>query len=328
MRLLRLILALLVPGLLLLAGPVLARDLGSIRSAGVLRVGVNPNFPPMSSYGPGGQLQGFDVAVAGELARRLGLRLELVPTEAASRVPFLVSGRIDLSLGALTITPERRALIDFSVPLHSEAMGVITTDQLPVRRWQELDRADITLVNMRGNQSVAVLAEKLPKPQRLLVDGNADTIRAIAQGRADALVENVDFFIGFTRNYPDVRWRVLPEPIFTAWCGIGLPKGQEPLRAAVDAALIAMHRDGTVDRLWRAAYGAPMTVQVGPEQLQRTKASRTDGYRLDWSPVLSALPSLAGGALISLQIAVVAFAAGAVLGLGAALARLRPLATG
>jgi phosphoribosylaminoimidazole-succinocarboxamide synthase len=60
-----------------------------------------------------------------------------------------------------------------------------------------------------------VLAEKLPLPQRLLVDGNADTIRAIAQGRADALVENVDFFIGFTKNYPDVRWRVLPEPIFT-----------------------------------------------------------------------------------------------------------------
>lgn len=308
--------------LLALAVPALARDLAEIRQTRLLRVGVNPNFPPMSSYGRGGQLQGFDVEVAREIGRRLGVRVELVPTEAASRVPFLVSGRIDLSLGALTITPERRALIDFSVPLHSEAMGVITTSKLPVKRWQELDRPDITLVNMRGNQSVSVLAEKLPRPQRLLVDGNADTIRAIAQGRADALVENVDFFIGFTRLYPDVSWRVLPDPIFTAWCGIGLAKGNEPLRAAVDTALIAMHRDGSVDRLWRSAYGAAMTVPVGPPQLQRAAASRDTGYHFDWQPVLVALPYLLGGAAISLQIAVLAFSAGAAIGLACALARL------
>lgn len=308
--------------LLLLALPVAARDLATIKASGVLRVGVNPNFPPMSSFGPGGQLQGFDVNVARALAQRLGVRAELVPTEAASRVPFLVSGRIDISLGALTITPERRALIDFSVPLHSEAMGVITTAATPVTRWQELNRRDLTLVNMRGNQSVSVLAEKLPLPKRLLVDGNADTIRAIAQGRADALVENVDFFIGFTRLYPDVAWRVLPEPIFTAWCGIGLPKGNEPLRAAIDTALIALHRDGSIDRLWRGAYGAPMTVPPGPEQLRPVAASTGGGrYRFDWQPVIAALPYLAGGALISLQIAGIAFGSGAVLGLGLALAR-------
>lgn len=308
---------------LLLALPAVARDLAEIKASGVLRVGVNPNFPPMSSYGPTGQLQGFDVDVARALAKRLGVRAELVPTESASRVPFLVSGRIDVSLGALTITPERRALIDFSVPLHAEAMGVITTDRLTVTRWQELNRSDITLVNMRGNQSVGVLAEKLPLPKTLLVDGNADTIRAIAQGRADALVENVDFFLGFTKLYPDIKWRVLPEPIFTAWCGIGLAKGNEPLRAAIDTALIALHRDGSIGELWTTAYGAPMSVPPSAEQLRPVAASvGGGGYRFDWQPVLAALPYLAGGALVSLQIAGIAFAAGAVLGLGLALARL------
>ena len=319
------LLALFLLWLLLPAAPLLARDLAEIRASGVLRVGVNPNFPPMSSYGPGGQLAGFDVEVARALAARLGVRAELVPTEAAARVPFLVAGRIDVSLGALTITPERQRLIDFSVPLHSEAMGVITTDRVQVTRWQELDRPDITLVNMRGNQSVSVLAEKLPRPQRLLVDGNADTIRAIAQGRADALVENVDFFIGFTRLYPEVRWRVLPEPIFSAWCGVGLAKGNAALRAAIDSALIALHREGRIDALWQAAYGGPMTVRVGPEQLVpggSGQAGGGAGYRFDWAPVLAQLPYLAGGAAISLAIAVTAFAAGAVLGLGLALARL------
>lgn len=309
---------------LAIAVPVAARGLDEIRAAGVVRIGVNPDFPPMSSYGADGRLKGFDVEVARRLARELGVRLELVPTEAASRVPFLVSGRIDLSLGALTITPERRALIDFSVPLHSEAMGVITTSRLPVKRWQELNRADITLVNMRGNQSVSVLREKLPKPRRLLVDGNADTIRAIAQGRADALVENVDFFMGFTRNHPDIEWRVLPEPIFSAWCGIGVARGNDGLRAAVDTVLRQLHGDGTIATLWRAHYDADMTVPVGPEQLApQVQAARGTGYSFDWTSVLAQLPYLVGGALLSLQIAIIAFVLGSVIGLGGALARLR-----
>jgi ABC-type amino acid transport substrate-binding protein len=230
----------------MLAGSVHARPIQEIVRDGTLKVGVNPNFPPMSSYGADGRLTGFDVDIAAALARRLGVRLELVPTEAAQRVPFLISGRIDLSLGALTITPEREALIDFTIPVHSEAMAVITTGRIAAQSWRDLDRADITLVNMRGNQSVELLREKLPLPRRLLVDGNADTIRAIAQGRADALVENVDFFLGFTRNYPDVEWRVLPEPIFSSLCAVGVEKGNDGLRRAVNRALYDMHQSGEI----------------------------------------------------------------------------------
>lgn len=310
------------------AVPASARTIDEIRRSGEIRIGVNPNFPPMSSYGDDNQLSGFDVDVARRLAAALGVRLALVPTEAAQRVPFLVSGRIDASMGALTITPERQALIDFTIPLHSEAMGVITTDRVTAARWQDLNRPDITLVNMRGNQSVEVLRGKLPLPRRLLVDGNADAIRAIAQGRADALVENTDFFLGFTRLYPDVKWRVLPEPIFAAWCGIGVAKGNHGLQAALDRALHRLHRDGTVAGLWRRHYGADMSVAVGAAQIapallpRPAAAAVAPGYRLDWAPVLAQLPYLLGGALVSLQIAFLAFWAGAAIGLAGAVALL------
>ena len=67
------------------------------------------------------------------MAQALGTKVEFVTTEAAQRVPFLVSNRIDIALGALTRTPERAKLVSFTVPLHSEAMGVITTDMSPPR---------------------------------------------------------------------------------------------------------------------------------------------------------------------------------------------------
>lgn len=311
-----------------MAGQAAARPLEAIKREGVLRVGVNPNFPPMSSFGADGSLAGFDVDVARALARRLGVRAELVPTEAAQRVPFLISGRIDLSLGALTITPEREALIDFTIPVHSEAMAVITTDRIAAQSWRDLDRADITLVNMRGNQSVELLREKLPQPRRLLVDGNADTIRAIAQGRADALVENIDFFMGFTRNYPDVRWRVLPEPIFSSMCAVGVEKGNDGLRQAVNRALYDMHVSGEVGALWQRWYGAGMTVPVPAEAIAAgadggaAGTGRGAGYSVAFGQTLARLPYLLGGALVSLQIALSCFWIGAVIGLFGAIGKL------
>lgn len=242
--------------------PAEARTLDEIISDGTIRIGVNPNFPPMSSYSLTNQLEGFDIDIGNVIAEELGVEPEFVTTEAAQRVPFLISNRIDIALGAMTRTANRAKLISYTVPLHSEAMGVITTRKVEISSWQELDREDVTLVNMRGNLSVDILKEKLPKPKVLLVDGNADTIRAIAQGRADALVENVDFFISFTKLYRDIEWQVLSDPIFVAYCGIGLGKSNTALRDYLNVLLYDLHASGRVDEFWQKWYGAPMAVPV------------------------------------------------------------------
>lgn len=244
------------------AMPAEARTLDEIISDGSIRIGVNPNFPPMSSYGKTNQLEGFDIDIGNVIAAELGVEAEFVTTEAAQRVPFLISKRIDIALGAMTRTPERAKVISYTVPLHSEAMGVITTSKIDISSWQELNREDVTLVNMRGNLSVDMLKDKLPKPKVLLVDGNADTIRAIAQGRADALVENVDFFINFTKLYRNIEWRVLRDPIFIAYCGIGVGKGNRELRDYLNVLLYDLHSSGRIDEFWQKWYGAPMAAPV------------------------------------------------------------------
>ena len=249
-----------------LAAPFgLARDLDDIISDGTIRIGVNPNFPPMSSFSLTNQLEGFDIDIGNRIGEALAVDVEFVTTQTAQRVPFLVSNRIDIALGAMTRTPARAKLISYTVPLHSESMGVITTDKVDIASWEELNREEITLVNMRGNLSVSLLKERLPKPGVLLVDGNADTIRAIAQGRADALVENVDFFLRFTANYPKVRWRVLDDPIYVAWCGIGVGKGNYALRDFLNALLYDLHASGYIDGTWRQWYGTPMAAPVDPD---------------------------------------------------------------
>ena len=244
------------------ATPADARTLDEIIKDGAIRIGVNPNFPPMSYFGMTNQLEGFDIDIGNEIADALGVEAEFVITEGAQRVPFLLSNRVDIALGAMTRTPERAKLIGFTVPLHTESMVAITTDKINVQTWRDLDREDITLVNIRGNFSVSVVKEKLPKPKRLLVDTHADTIRAIAQGRADALVENPGWLLSFMNKFENINWRILDEPVLLSHCSIGVGKGNQNLRQYLNVLLYDLHSSGTINEIWKKWYGAPMTIPV------------------------------------------------------------------
>ncbi|CAN5761366.1 N/A [soil metagenome] len=250
--------------LALAAGAAEARSLDDILSEGTLRIGINPNFPNMSTRGDGGDWEGFDIEVGKRLAEALGVEPEFVPTETAQRVPFLVSDQIDISLGALTRNAERAKVIDYTVPLHTEVLAILATSEVEGGSWEDLNRDGITLANMRGNWTVGWIEENMPEVGLELVDTIADTVRLVAQGRADAIVENIDFFMGFTENHPEVEWRVLDDPIFVAYCGIGVSQGNDQLREVLNIVLFDLHDSGTVNELWEAAYGAPMLRPIEP----------------------------------------------------------------
>lgn len=241
-----------------------ARSLDEIIKSGTLKVGVLPNSPPQSSLGANNELEGFDIDVAKKLAESLGLKPEFVMTEIAQRVPFLVTDRIDICLGGLTRTIERAKLISYTVPLHTESMGVLTTDKVKVTNWKELNDPKYTLVLIRGVWTAEFLKQNLPNAKILYVDTMADTIRSIAQGRADALVENIEFYMPFTKNYPDVKWNVMPEALNTGYDGIGLAQNNTALRDLLNVALYNLHTSGFVNQTWETWFKAPMLVKVVP----------------------------------------------------------------
>lgn len=240
------------------SAPVEAKTLDEILSDGTIRIGINPNFPNMSTRNDAGEWEGFDIDIGTQIAEALGVEPEWVPTETAQRVPFLVADRIDIALGALTRNSERAKLIDYTVPLHTEVLAVLATDRTQGEHWEDFDVEGITLANMRGNWTVGWIEENMPNVELELVDSIADTVRLVAQGRADAIVENVDFFMAFTENYPDVDWRVVETPIFVAYCGIGVSQGNAGLQEVLNIILYDLHSSGAVSAAWEDNYGAPM----------------------------------------------------------------------
>jgi len=241
-----------------------AKSLDDIIKEGVIRIGINPNFPPMSSRNAAGDWEGFDIDIGNKIAEALKVKAEFVPTETAQRVPFLVADTIDISLGALTRNSERAKLIEYTVPLHTEVLAVLTTDKVNVDNYMQLNDAKYTLANMRGNWTVDYLKQNLPNAKLELVDSIADTVRLVAQGRADAIVENIDFFMAQTKNYPDIKWKTLPNPIDVGYCGIGVGRGNYPLRDALNIILYNLHSGNVVNQEWEKWYGAPMLVKIVP----------------------------------------------------------------
>lgn len=245
-------------------GTAQAKSLDEILSDGVIRIGINPNFPNMSVRNNAGEWEGFDIDIGNAIAEKLGVEVEWVPTETPQRVPFLVADRIDISLGALTRNAERAKLIDYTVPLHTEVLAVLATDQIEGDKWEDFNKEGVTLANMRGNWTVGWIEENMPNVELELVDTLADTVRLVGQGRADAIVENIDFFMAFTKNYPDVNWRVVEEPIFVAYCAIGVQQGNDNLTEVLNIILYDLHSSGMVNQTWESFYGAPMLSAVEP----------------------------------------------------------------
>jgi polar amino acid transport system substrate-binding protein len=115
-----------------------------------------------------------------------------------------------------------------------------------------------TIVDVRGYASVLVVQQLLPKAQLLLVDNDAEVMRALVEGRADALVEQVEAYVLYTKSYPEVQWRSLKEPIQVGYIAIGVSKGNDELRRALNRHLAGMHRSGYMEYVWKKWYSFPM----------------------------------------------------------------------
>jgi polar amino acid transport system substrate-binding protein len=239
-----------------------AKSLDDIIKDNVIRIGINPNSPPFSSRDSSGNWVGFDVDIGNRIAEELKLKAEFVPTETAQRVPFLVADTIDISLGGLTRNSERAKQIEYTVPLHTEVMGVLTTDKVAITSWKDLNDPKYTLVDVRSAWTIDWAKENLPNAKLEVVDSSADVVRAIAQGRADALVEMLDFFTAFTKNYSDVNWKILDEKIDVGWDCIGVGKGNYALRDVLNIVLFKLQSSGFVDATWNKVFGSDMLLKV------------------------------------------------------------------
>ena len=252
-----------------LAGAVLpqaveARTLDEIMKSGVIRVGVNPTLPPLGKFDDKNEIVGFDVDYAGEIAKLLGVKLEVVQVGSPDRIPFVTSGKIDFVMGAMTRNTERAKVIDFTVPVHTEVLGVLTTKANTFTDWKQFDDPSVTFVQVRGSTPVKFIEENLKNAKVTLLDNYPDAVRALAQGRGTAMIDVIDF-MGEHMAKHKVEWRIVETPIDVYYCSLGVAKNSTGLKDWLNIAVYDLYRKGKTTELWKKWFGMDMIKPVGAQ---------------------------------------------------------------
>lgn len=190
------------------------------------------------------------------------MKLEVVQVGSPDRIPFVVSGKIDFVMGAMTRNPERAKVIDFTVPVHTEVLGVLTTEAAAKKDWKDYDNESVTFVQVRGSTPVKFIEDNLKKAKVTLLDNYPDAVRALAQGRGTAMMDVIDF-MGEHMAKHKVNWTIVDTPVDIYYCGLGVAKNATGVKEWLNVAIFEMHRRGKTDALWKKWFGMDMIKPVG-----------------------------------------------------------------
>ncbi|MGN1423434.1 MAG: cysteine ABC transporter substrate-binding protein [Oscillospiraceae bacterium] len=160
------------------------RTVDEIKSSGKVTIGVFSDKNPFGYVDNEGKFQGYDVYFAERIAKDLGVELELVPVEAASRVEFLETAKVDIILANFTVTAERSEKVDFALPYMKVALGVVSPDSAVITDASQLNGK--TLIVVKGTTAETYFTENYPDVKLQKYDEYNEAYSALQDGRGDA----------------------------------------------------------------------------------------------------------------------------------------------
>lgn len=238
----------------LLSTMALADRVDDIKKAGVLRAAVFDSNPPFGFLdAKTKKIAGLDVEYAEAIARKLGVKLELVPTNPANRIPLLVSGKADIVAANFTITDERAKQIDFSQPYFATgARFIAAKGKLKSPNQLEGLRVGVD----KGTTQEILLRDKYPKTTVVAYDDTPLAFAALRNGNVQAISQDDAKLIALLAQAPDKdKYEVSPFALSREYEGVGIPKGETKLVAAVNETLVQLEKSGEAKKIYDRWFG-------------------------------------------------------------------------
>lgn len=213
------------------------RTLDEIKDSGKIVIGVFSDKNPFGYVDENGDYQGYDVYFAERLAKDLGVEIEYVSTEPASRVEYLESGKVDVILANFTVTEERAQSVDFALPYMKVALGVVSPDDALITKPEDLEGKK--LIVAKGTTAETYFTENYPEVELLKFDQYTEAYNALLDGRGDALS---------TDNTEVLAWALQNEGFSVGITSLGdldtiapaVSKGNDTLREWINDEIVAL----------------------------------------------------------------------------------------
>lgn len=236
-------------------------SLASIQAAGVIRIANTQSSPPWTLLDDKNQPSGYDVAIAREVAKRIGVpNVVFVADSFKNFVEGLKAGKYDLVMNDLTPTPEREKQVDFAAPYGVEDFRIfVRADNADIKGVADLVGKRIGVTAGSSNETWAL--SHLKRSQIRSYDDGGLVFSDLGSGRLDAVI--ISHFGGMKyANVNHLPVKEVGEPLIYQLSAPALAKGRPDLLAAVNQAIAGMKADGTIERLAKIWVG-PQYDMVG-----------------------------------------------------------------
>ncbi|MFW6229355.1 MAG: amino acid ABC transporter substrate-binding protein [Halanaerobium sp.] len=252
-----------VLALLLIGGNVMAEDsLAEIQEEGKMVVGLDDSFPPMGFRDDSGEIVGFDIDLAKEAAKRLGVEVEFKAVDWDGVILSLKNGTIDVIWNGLTITEEREESIDFTDPYLENSQSIVVQKDSDIETKDDL--ADKVVGIQLGSSAVSAV-ESEPEVMDSFKElrqfsNNTEALMDLQTGRVQAVV--LDVIVGrYCMSQRPGQFKVLEEDFGGEEYGIGVRDGADSFREALNEALDEMIEDGTAAEISEKWFGEDIVLK-------------------------------------------------------------------
>ncbi|WP_240546583.1 amino acid ABC transporter substrate-binding protein [Paenibacillus artemisiicola] len=234
------------------AGAGAGTALAAVKSAGEITVGTEGTYAPFTFHDKSGKLTGFDVDIAQEVAKRIGVKAKFVETKWDGMLAGLDAKRFDMVANEVTIRDDRKQKYDFSDPyILSKAVLIVKDNNTSIK----------SLADLKGKKSGQSLTSDLGDIAKangakiVQIDGFNQAIDLLTSGRIDATVNDKLSFLDLKKQRPDVPIKVVAETDNVSQSGLLFRKGGADLVDAANKALADMKADGTYLKISQTYFG-------------------------------------------------------------------------
>ncbi len=172
------------------------RTVDEIQASGAINIGVFSDKAPFGYVDENGDYQGYDIYFAKRIGEDLGVDVNFVSTEAANRIEYLQTGKVDIILANFTVTDERAEEVDFALPYMNVALGVVSPDDRVIESLDDLGEDDEVIV-ISGTTAETYLIANNPEIKLQKYDTYANAKNALENGNAAAWANDNTEVIAF-----------------------------------------------------------------------------------------------------------------------------------
>ncbi len=226
--------------------------LAKVKRSGVLRIGADTTFAPFESIDTKvGKAVGFDVDIANLIAKKLGVKADIITTDWGGIIPALKTHKFDVIISAMSITEERKKEIDFSIPYYNAGQIIaVKKSNNSIKGPEDLVGKTVgTQMGATGEFAVQKIKGAINKSYPDIQLAFAD----LELGRLDAVVSALSVNAFYCKSHKDIK--LVGKLLTVEHCGIAFRKNDTELRDAVNKILVEIKADGEYDQIYEKWFG-------------------------------------------------------------------------